>query len=118
MDVGWEALLRAERMADRQALPPAALFASLRTAGQRMALDLRGLRAHLRHFVQTLHECGALVMMEGIETLLGAHVALNCDVELVQGYFLGRPGPEAGPHPAPLDKLAQAWSSFHPALMK
>lgn len=233
--VGWEALLRAERLADRQPLPPAALFASLRTPGQRAALDLRGLQAHLRHFAQTpaavpgqwlfvnldpaslqrgvapilqaiaasglpperlvievlesplglddalrhgvqalreagclialddfgaghsnfervfelqphivkldrhvllrakqgrgpmrivaqmvalLHECGALVLMEGIETLQGAHVALDCDVDLVQGYFFGRPGPEAGPHPAPLAQLAQAWSSFDPALMQ
>lgn len=51
--VGWEALLRAERMADGRPLPPAELFASLRTPAQRADLDLRGLQAHLQHFAQT-----------------------------------------------------------------
>lgn len=233
--VGWEALLRAERMADGRPLPPAELFASLRTPAQRADLDLRGLQAHLQHFAQTpaaapgqwlflnldpaslqrgvapilkaiaasalpperlvievlespmgldgavregvqalreagclialddfgaghsnfervfelrphivkldrhvllrakqgrgpmrivaqmvalLHECGALVLMEGIETLQGAHVALGCDVDLVQGYFFGRPEAAAAPGSAPLARLAEAWRSFDPGLVQ
>jgi hypothetical protein len=44
--------------------------------------------------VSLLHECGALVLMEGVETATEAQVALEADVDLVQGYFLARPQPE------------------------
>jgi len=51
--------------------------------------------AHARRIaaqmVSLLHECGCLVLMEGIETDEGAYTALRCDVDFVQGHLFGRP---------------------------
>ncbi|MFL6629416.1 MAG: EAL domain-containing protein [Vitreoscilla sp.] len=51
--------------------------------------------AHARRIaaqmVSLLHECGCLVLMEGIETDEGAYTALRCDVDFVQGHHFGRP---------------------------
>ncbi len=44
--------------------------------------------------VSLLHECGSLVLMEGVETHDEALVALESDVDFVQGYYFGRPQPE------------------------
>lgn len=44
--------------------------------------------------VSLLHECGSLVLMEGVETQDEALVALESDVDFVQGYYFGRPQPE------------------------
>ena len=61
--------------------------------------------------VSLLHECGCLVLMEGIETDEGAYTALRCDVDFVQGYHFGRPAPElAGA--AGLHALRAAWDRF------
>jgi len=61
--------------------------------------------------VSLLHECGCLVLMEGIETDEGAYTALRCDVDFVQGYHFGRPAPGlaggAGVH-----ALRAAWDRF------
>ena len=61
--------------------------------------------------VSLLHECGCLVLMEGIETDEGAYTALRCDVDFVQGYHFGRPAPVlaggAGVH-----ALRAAWDRF------
>ena len=71
--------------------------------------------AHARRIasqmVSLLHECGCLVLMEGIETDEGAYTALRCDVDFVQGYHFGRPAPElAGP--AGVHALRAAWERF------
>jgi EAL domain-containing protein (putative c-di-GMP-specific phosphodiesterase class I) len=76
--------------------------------------DPKALRI-LQRMVSLLQECGALVLVEGIETLQGAHIALTCDADFVQGYYFGRPqvatlAPEDGS--AALDA---AWSSFDEA---
>lgn len=73
------------------------------------------LDAHARRIasqmVSLLHECGCLVLMEGIETDEGAYTALRCDVDFVQGYHFGRPAPElAGA--AGLHALRGAWDRF------
>ena len=61
--------------------------------------------------VSLLHECGCLVLMEGIETDEGAYTALRCDVDFVQGYHFGRPAPAlAGV--AGLPALHAAWDRF------
>jgi EAL domain-containing protein (putative c-di-GMP-specific phosphodiesterase class I) len=71
--------------------------------------------AHARRIasqmVSLLHECGCLVLMEGIETDEGAYTALRCDVDFVQGYHFGRPAPvlAAG---AGLHALGAAWDRF------
>lgn len=53
--------------------------------------------------VSLLHECGSLVLMEGVETQEEALLALESDVDFVQGYYFGRPQPElVASEPAPL----------------
>jgi EAL domain-containing protein (putative c-di-GMP-specific phosphodiesterase class I) len=62
--------------------------------------------------VSLLHECGSLVLMEGIETPEGAYTALRCDVDFVQGYHFGRPAPQlAGPDDGQ-EALRAAWDRF------
>ena len=61
--------------------------------------------------VSLLHECGCLVLMEGIETPEGAYTALRCDVDFVQGYHFGRPAPELGGITG-LHALRAAWDRF------
>jgi hypothetical protein len=71
--------------------------------------------AHARRIasqmVSLLHECGCLVLMEGIETDEGAYTALRCDVDFVQGYHFGRPGPELAGITG-LHALRAAWDRF------
>jgi EAL domain-containing protein (putative c-di-GMP-specific phosphodiesterase class I) len=54
------------------------------------ARDTR-VRRILPQMVSLLHEAGAMVLMEGIETLEEAHIALDSDVDFVQGFYFGRP---------------------------
>ena len=61
--------------------------------------------------VSLLHECGCLVLMEGIETDEGAYTALRCDVDFVQGYHFGRPA-SALAGGAGLHALRAAWDRF------
>jgi EAL domain-containing protein (putative c-di-GMP-specific phosphodiesterase class I) len=71
--------------------------------------------AHARRIasqmVSLLHECGCLVLMEGIETDEGAYTALRCDVDFVQGYHFGRPAPSLAAG-AGLHALRAAWDRF------
>ena len=53
----------------------------------------RRVRKMLPHLVSLLHEIGALVVMEGIETEEEGLIALDSDVDLVQGFLFGRPDP-------------------------
>jgi hypothetical protein len=73
------------------------------------------LDAHARRIasqmVSLLHECGCLVLMEGIETDEGAYTALRCDVDFVQGYHFGRPAPALAGG-AGLHALRAAWDRF------
>ena len=61
--------------------------------------------------VSLLHECGCMVLMEGIETDEGAYTALRCDVDFVQGYHFGRPASELAGGPG-LQTLHAAWDRF------
>lgn len=61
-----------------------------------MADDPGRLRA-VTQTVSVLHEAEALVLMEGIETPREALLALESDVDLVQGYYFARPQPELAP---------------------
>jgi len=71
--------------------------------------------AHARRIasqmVSLLHECGCLVLMEGIETDEGAYTALRCDVDFVQGYHFGRPVPALAGNTG-LHALRAAWDRF------
>ncbi len=59
--------------------------------------------AHVRQLVpgivSLLHEAGCLVVLEGIETEEQAMVAMESDVDFVQGYLFSRPSEDA-PDPA------------------
>ncbi|CAB3756992.1 sensor domain-containing phosphodiesterase [Paraburkholderia solisilvae] len=49
--------------------------------------------AILPGLVALLHEAGKLVLIEGVETEQEAHMALDCDVDFVQGFYFARPAP-------------------------
>jgi EAL domain-containing protein (putative c-di-GMP-specific phosphodiesterase class I) len=72
--------------------------------------------AHARRIasqmVSLLHECGCLVLMEGIENDEGAYTALRCDVDFVQGYHFGRPAPVLAAGGAGTHALQAAWDRF------
>ena len=51
----------------------------------------RQTRRILPGLVSLIHEAGSLVVMEGVETEDEALIALDADVDLVQGYYFGRP---------------------------
>jgi EAL domain-containing protein (putative c-di-GMP-specific phosphodiesterase class I) len=59
----------------------------------RAARDRRAQRV-VSQMVSLLHECGTMVLMEGVETLDEALLALESDADMVQGYFFGRPQPQ------------------------
>ncbi|MGM9515938.1 sensor domain-containing phosphodiesterase [Roseateles sp. DB2] len=48
----------------------------------------------MAQMVALLHECGALVLQEGIEGRDDMQLALDADVDLLQGFGLGRPAPD------------------------
>ena len=58
-----------------------------------LAATQRSARRILAQMVSLLHECGCLVVIEGVETADEALVAIDCDAEMVQGYLFGRPQP-------------------------
>lgn len=58
----------------------------------RAAKDRRTQRV-VSQMVSLLHECGAMVLMEGVETVDEALVAMEADADMVQGYHFGRPQP-------------------------
>lgn len=57
-----------------------------------------GARRLMPRIVNLLHEAGSLVLLEGIETAVQAQIALDSDIDFVQGYYFARPAavPEAG----------------------
>lgn len=57
------------------------------------------IRNLLPHVVALIHECGSLAVMEGIETEDEALIAIDSDVDLVQGFLFGRPQPTPGMEP-------------------
>jgi EAL domain-containing protein (putative c-di-GMP-specific phosphodiesterase class I) len=78
---------------------------------RRAALHAQSLRV-VTHMVSLLHQCGALVLMEGIESQEEAFVALEADADLVQGDLFARPAPDlvaAGDAPLALSTL---WDDY------
>ena len=51
----------------------------------------RTVRRIVPNLVNLIHEAGSLVLMEGIETEEEALIALDSDIDLVQGYYFARP---------------------------
>ncbi|AJW97767.1 EAL domain-containing protein [Burkholderia gladioli] len=48
-------------------------------------------RRNIRHLVTMLHQAGALVLAEGIETTHALQVLMDADVDFVQGFLFGQP---------------------------
>lgn len=88
-----------------------------RSLTMRAAHDARAGRV-VAQMVSLLHECGALVLMEGVEDEAAALLAMDCDADLVQGWHFGRPHAEprpAGHAPDELTRLPQAFASLRSA---
>lgn len=75
----------------------------------RAAVD-KAVRRITTQMVALLHECGSLVLMEGIEQWEEALVALDSDVDLVQGFYFGRPAPQMLPVRSGSSAIDSAWS--------
>jgi len=50
-------------------------------------------RRILPNLIAMLHEAGCLVLMEGVETQEEALIALECNVDFVQGFYFAKPTP-------------------------
>ena len=86
-----------------------------RSVVQRAAAEPRIARV-VAQMVSLLHECGALVLTEGIETLDEAYLALESDVDFVQGYLFGRPAAKLhaqGAYPETIDAVWQRFDEQH-----
>lgn len=70
-------------------------------------------RLILPGLVSLLHEAGALVLAEGIETEAEALLALEADCDLVQGYYFARPGPGLAPAEPPHPLFDSLWQHFN-----
>lgn len=62
--------------------------------------------------VSLLHEAGALVVMEGVETADEALLAMDSDADFVQGYLFGRPGTAANDAAQTRVMFQQLWDGF------
>ncbi|WP_428424833.1 EAL domain-containing protein [Methylibium sp.] len=82
-----------------------------RSLVERAARDLRARRVVVQ-MTSLLHECGALVLMEGVETEAEAFVALEADADLVQGYFFARPQAALVEPGHACDTLNALWDGF------
>jgi EAL domain-containing protein (putative c-di-GMP-specific phosphodiesterase class I) len=71
-----------------------------------------GARRVVVQMVSLLHECGALVLMEGVESEAEAMVALEADADMVQGWYFARPqaAPVSDGHAR--ERLAALWDGF------
>lgn len=63
----------------------------------RQAVDNAVARRMLPSIVSTLHEAGSLVLIEGVETREEAMIAMRANIDLVQGYYFGRPAQQWQP---------------------
>lgn len=64
----------------------------------------------LAQMVSLLHECGSLVLLEGVETRDEAMLALDVDVDMVQGFVFGRPVPGMLGPEGVSEEIEQIWT--------
>ncbi|MEC5385243.1 EAL domain-containing protein [Uliginosibacterium sp. H3] len=70
-------------------------------------------RRVLPRLVSMLHETGALVLLEGIETLDQALIAMDSDIDFGQGWFFARPAPDVLQDSQPVAPALDAlWSRY------
>ena len=74
----------------------------------RAAQDARAQRV-VSQMVSLLHECGAMVLMEGVETVDEALLAMEADADMVQGWYFGRPQPQLVPNGHTPDTIARLY---------
>lgn len=61
-------------------------------------------RRIMPNLIAMLHEAGCLVLMEGVETQEEALIALECNVDFVQGFYFAKP---AAPHKLQAERREQ-----------
>ena len=69
-------------------------------------------RRLLPRIVTLLHEAGALVLLEGIETETQAMIALESDIDFAQGFYFARPSPSLIPPPQTLPLVLSLWDNY------
>ncbi len=69
-------------------------------------------RRMLPRIVNMLHEAGSLVLLEGIETLTQAMIALESDVDFAQGYYFARPAAEPLPIHQVIPAVTDLWERY------
>ena len=69
-------------------------------------------RMFLKRMVSTMHEAGSLVLAEGVETESEAVIAMDSDVDLVQGYYFARPVPSLDIAPDVAEKFRLLYQQF------
>ena len=69
-------------------------------------------RRILPQLVSLLHEAGAMVLVEGIETEEEAYIALDANADFAQGYLFGRPQPTLTDHDDAKQMLRSVWNTF------
>ena len=82
-----------------------------RSLVRRAALEPQARRV-VTQMVLLLHQCGALVLMEGVETAEEAFVALDANADLVQGDLFARPGPALVPPDDAPPALRSLWDDY------
>jgi EAL domain-containing protein (putative c-di-GMP-specific phosphodiesterase class I) len=69
-------------------------------------------RRMLPRIVNMLHEAGALVLLEGIETETQAIIALESDIDFAQGYYFARPAPDPLPIHQVVTAVTDLWERY------
>ncbi|MDQ7989151.1 MAG: EAL domain-containing protein [Candidatus Dactylopiibacterium sp.] len=78
----------------------------------RRAYEDRSVRRLLPHIVSLLHEAGTLVLLEGIETLEQARIALDANVDFGQGWYFAFPASDPGSEDdAVTTRLGNVWAN-------
>lgn len=71
-----------------------------------------GARRLMPRIVNLLHEAGSLVLLEGIETETQANIALDSDIDFVQGYYFARPAPRPDTGAHVVTGVRALWQNF------
>ena len=70
------------------------------------------MRRILPQLVSLLHEAGAMVLVEGIETVDEAYIALDANADFAQGYLFGRPAPTLADEDQTRAVIRSVWNAF------
>jgi EAL domain-containing protein (putative c-di-GMP-specific phosphodiesterase class I) len=78
----------------------------------RRAMQSHRVARMMGQVVSLLHECGSLALLEGVESQEEALIALDADVDLVQGYYFARPQPLLAGLGEESPEIAALWGHF------